>query len=101
MTDRWQEMLARRRAPDSLAAQGQRLLRRRMSAKRKQSAILRLLRGEDLEPGVAGSGVTAAELSAWRGAFLAAGKASLKSRPDDARDVEISYRPRPSARSIR
>ena len=38
-----------RRAPDTLPAPGQRLRRRRMSAKRKQSAILRLLRGEDLE----------------------------------------------------
>ncbi len=35
-------------------------------------------------------GVTAAELSAWRGAFLAAGVASLKIRPADGRDVEIS-----------
>lgn len=35
--------------PDTLAAPGQRLLRPRMSAKRKQSATLRLLRGEDLE----------------------------------------------------
>jgi transposase len=33
--------------------------------------------------------VTAAELSAWREAFLAAGEASLKSRPADARDDEI------------
>ena len=41
--------LARRRTPDTLAAPGQRLRRRRMSAKRKQSAILRLLRGEDLD----------------------------------------------------
>jgi transposase len=35
------------------------------------------------------SGVTAAELSAWRDAFLAAGEAALKSRPADGRDVEI------------
>jgi hypothetical protein len=34
-------------------------------------------------------GVTAAELSAWRDAFLAAGEASLKTRPADGRDVEI------------
>jgi transposase len=34
-------------------------------------------------------GVTAAELSGWREAFLAAGEASLKSRPADARDAEI------------
>jgi len=63
--------------------------RRRMSAKRKQSAVLRLLRGEDLELVSRELGVTAAELSTWRGAFLAAGEASLKTRPADGRDVEI------------
>ena len=63
--------------------------RRRMSAKRKQSAVLRLLRGEDLELMSRELGVTAAELTAWRDAFLAAGEASLKTRPADGRDVEI------------
>jgi hypothetical protein len=60
-----------------------------MSAKRKQSAVLRLLRGEDLELVSRDLGVTAAELSAWRGAFLTAGETSLKTRPADSRDVEI------------
>ncbi len=60
-----------------------------MSAKRKRSAVLRLLRGEALELVSRELGVTAAELSAWRGAFLAAGEASLKTRPADGRDVEI------------
>ena len=64
--------------------------RRRMSAQRKQSAVLRLLRGEDLELVSRDLGVTAAELTAWRDAFLAAGEASLKSRPADGRDLEIS-----------
>ena len=63
--------------------------RRRMSARRKQEAVLRLLRGEDLELLSRELGVTAAELSGWRDQFLAAGAASLKSRPADARDVEI------------
>ena len=63
--------------------------RRRMSAKRKQSAVLRLLRGEDLELVSRELCVTAAELSAWREMFLAAGEASLKTRPVDGRDVEI------------
>ena len=63
--------------------------RRRMSAGRKQDAALRLLRGEDLELLSRGLGVIAAELSGWREAFLAGGEASLKSRPADARDVEI------------
>lgn len=62
--------------------------RRRMSAKRKQSAVLRLLRGEDLELVSRELCVTAAELSAWREMFLAAGEASLKTRPVDGRDVE-------------
>ena len=63
--------------------------RRRMSAKRKQSAVLRLLRGEDLELVSRELGVTAAELSAWRDAFMAGGEESLKTRPADGRDVEI------------
>jgi hypothetical protein len=60
-----------------------------MSARRKQSAVLRLLRGEDLELVSRELGVTAAALSAWRDAFLTAGEASLKTRPADGRDVEI------------
>src|SRR4051795_8947708 len=63
--------------------------RRRMSARRKQEAMLRLLRGEDLELISRALGVTAAELSGWRDQFLAEGEASLKSRPADARDAEI------------
>jgi transposase-like protein len=63
--------------------------RRRMSAKRKQSAVLRLLRGEDLELVSRELAVPAAELNAWRDAFLAAGEAALKTRPADGRDVEI------------
>ena len=63
--------------------------RRRMSARRKQDAVLRLLRGEDLELLSRQLGVTAADLSGWRGAFLAAGEMSLKTRPADARDAEI------------
>lgn len=60
-----------------------------MSARRKQGAVLRLLRGEELELVSRELGVTAAELSAWREAFLAGGEASLKTRPADGRDVEI------------
>src|SRR4051794_9936841 len=63
--------------------------RRRMSARRKQETVLRLLRGEDLELVSRELAVTAAELSGWRDQFLAAGEASLKSRPADARDAEI------------
>ena len=63
--------------------------RRRMSARRKQDAVLRLLRGEDLELVSRELAVTAAEPSDWRAAFLAAGEASLKSPPADARNDEI------------
>lgn len=63
--------------------------RRRMSAGRKQQAVLRILRGEDLELISRELGVTAADLSGWRDGFLAAGKASLKSRPEDSRDREL------------
>src|SRR3954449_11462893 len=63
--------------------------RRRMSAGREREAVLRLLRGEDLGLVSRELGVTAAELSGWRDRFRAAGEASLKSRPADARDAEI------------
>src|SRR3954452_5696677 len=63
--------------------------RRRVWGRRKQDAALRLLRGEDMELLARRLGVTAAELSGWREAFLAGGEAALKSRPADARDDEI------------
>ena len=62
---------------------------RRMSAQRKQAAVLRVLRGEDLELVSRDIGVTAADLSGWRDSFLDAGAASLKSRPEDGRDREL------------
>lgn len=62
--------------------------RRRLSAQRKQVAVLRLLRGEDLDLVSREMGVTAADLSGWRDRFLAAGAGSLKSRPEDGRDRE-------------
>ena len=53
----------------------------RMSRQRKTAAVLRLLRGEDLETVSRALGVTAATLTAWRDAFLAAGEAALATRP--------------------
>ena len=49
----------------------------RMSRQRKAAAVLRLLRGEDLETVSRSLGVTAATLSGWRDAFLAAGDLQL------------------------
>jgi len=53
----------------------------RMSRQRKREAVLRLLRGEDLDTVSRSLGVTAATLSDWREAFLAAGEAGLATRP--------------------
>src|SRR5688572_13745844 len=60
----------------------------RMSRQRKCDAVLRLRRGEDLETVSRSLGVTAAALSGWRDAFLAAGEASLASRPADGETLE-------------
>jgi len=64
--------------------------RGRFSAKRKSEAVLRLLRGEDLDTLSRELGVTAATLSGWRDAFLDGGTAAMKSRPADDRDEEIA-----------
>src|SRR5215213_6288283 len=53
----------------------------RMSRQRKRDAVLRLLRGEDLEMLSRALGVTAATLTGWQDSFLAAGEASLATRP--------------------
>jgi transposase-like protein len=59
--------------------------RGRFSARRKTEAVLRLLRGEDLDTLSRELGVTAATLSSWRDAFLDGGTAAMKSRPADDR----------------
>ena len=60
----------------------------RMSRRRKAAAVLRLLRGEDLEMVSRSLGVTAATLSGWRDAFLAAGEAALTARPASGEALE-------------
>src|SRR3954452_9526883 len=70
----------------------------RMSRQRKRDAVLRLLRGEELELVSRALGVTAATLSGWREAFLAAvglqptgltcGEASLATRPTNGEALE-------------
>ena len=62
----------------------------RLWARRKQEAVLRLLRGEDIEIVSRQMGTTAAKLSQWRETFLAAGEAALKKRQPDAKDEEIA-----------
>jgi hypothetical protein len=61
-----------------------------MTSARKQSAVLRLLRGEPLDMLSRELQVTAADLSEWRDKFLAAGEASLKAQPRDGQEAEIS-----------
>jgi transposase len=60
----------------------------RMSRQRKSAAVLRLLRGEDLETVSRSLGVTAATLSGWREAFLAAGEAALSTKPASGEELE-------------
>jgi transposase len=64
--------------------------RGRFSAPRKTAAVLRLLRGEDLELLSRELGITAATFSGWRDDFLAGGQAALRCRPADGRDDEIA-----------
>jgi transposase len=60
----------------------------RMSRQRKRDAVLRLLRGEDLDTVSRALGVTAATLSGWREAFLEGGEASLANQPIDGEERE-------------
>jgi transposase len=60
----------------------------RMSRRRKTAAVLRLLRGEDLETVSRSLGVTAATLTTWHDAFLATGQAAQASRPANGETLE-------------
>jgi transposase len=60
----------------------------RMSRQRKRDAVLRLLRGKDLETVLRALGVTAGTLSGWRDAFLAASEASFSTRPAGGEELE-------------
>ena len=64
----------------------------RFSAPRKAEAVLRLLRGEDLELLSRELGVITLTLSSWRQQFLASGQATLKGKTAkaDERDEQIS-----------
>jgi len=64
----------------------------RFSAPRKTEAVLRLLRGEDLELLSRQLGVIASTLSLWRQQFLASGQSALKGKAGkmDVRDDQIS-----------
>jgi transposase len=59
-----------------------------MSWQRQTAAVLRRLRGEDFETVSRSLGVTAASLSTWREAFLAAGDAALTTKPSNGEELE-------------
>jgi hypothetical protein len=61
----------------------------RFTARRKGEAVLRLLRGEDLDVVSRELGIPANKLSEWRESFLAAGETSLKSREPTPQDDEV------------
>ena len=60
------------------------------SKKKKMDAVLRLLKGEDLDTLSCELRLNAATLSSLREVFLANGLAGLKSRETDARDEKIN-----------
>ena len=66
----------------------------RMSRRRKLGAVLRLLRGEDLELVSRALGVTAARLTGWRDDFLAGGEAALGTRERRASATTVTCRSR-------
>jgi transposase-like protein len=59
-----------------------------MSRQRKTAAVLRLLRGEDLETVSRELGVTAATLTGWHDAFLAGGEAALTSQAGSGEELQ-------------
>ena len=61
----------------------------RFSSRRKTEAVLRLLRGEDLDLLSREYGVVAARLSQWREDFLCGGQLALQQRPADQREEQI------------
>jgi transposase-like protein len=64
--------------------------RGRWSSRKKMAAVMRLLKGEDLDALSRELKVNAATLSSWREVFLASGLSGLKSREVDGRDEKIT-----------
>jgi len=61
---------------------------RRFSSRRKTEAVLRLLRGEDLDLLSWENGVVPARLSQWREDLLCGGQQALQQRPADLREEQ-------------
>ena len=66
--------------------------KKRRSANVKEQAVMRLLRGEDMELVSRETGFTMHELKQWRDMYTLAGKESLKSHPNPVQDKAIEQR---------
>lgn len=74
--------------------------RGRFSAKRKREAVLRLLRGEDLDLVSRELGVTGSTTAKWREAFLEGGLGALRSHKAADRDERIRVLERHLGRTV-
>lgn len=61
----------------------------RWSVRRKTDAVMRLLRGEDLDTVARELRVEAHRLAAWRDEFMSGGAEGLKARPADPSDRRL------------
>ena len=61
----------------------------RWSVRRKTDAVMRLLRGEDLDTVARELRIEAHRLAAWRDEFIAGGAEALKARPTDPTDRKL------------
>jgi len=61
----------------------------RWSVRRKTDALVRLLRGEDIDTLTRELRVEAQRLAAWRDEFVAAGQEGLKARPTEPADRKL------------
>ena len=61
----------------------------RWSVRRKTDAVMRLLRGEDLDTVARELRVEAHRLAAWRDEFVVAGQEGLKARPTEPGDRKL------------
>ena len=61
--------------------------RGRWSSGKKTEVVLRVLRGEHIDPVSRQIGVTAHRIARWRDEFLAGGQAALRTREADLRDA--------------
>lgn len=66
----------------------------RKSVSMKEQAVLRLLKGEDMELVSRESGFAMHELAQWRKKYMLAGRENLKSHPKDPHNAELEQRDR-------